>query len=268
MRVEADGSGAEVMKLPIAHYVNADGQRVDLVGAVHIAERSYYRELNKRFLAYDRVLYEMVDGEDLAEFLTLAKKVKAGAASPQDEERFMQLYHKLRDVDSSLFSSTLSRYYKKMAKEMGLVMQSSGIDYGHPHFVYADMSQDEFNAAMKQRGESWLSVIWTALKEEGLSSVVKQITEGAPRVSGPQGRRREFLHMAKQSGDSKSMDNLAIIQARNARCFDVFDRVRQEAGVGSIAIFYGTMHLRDMDARLRERGYRLTGVEWLDAVKG
>ena len=36
---------------------------VDLVGAVHIADKRYYRDLNRRFKKYDAVLYELVAPE-------------------------------------------------------------------------------------------------------------------------------------------------------------------------------------------------------------
>src|SRR6188472_1942551 len=39
------------------------GVSIDLIGAVHIADRSYYDELNKQFEGYDVVLYELVAPE-------------------------------------------------------------------------------------------------------------------------------------------------------------------------------------------------------------
>ncbi len=42
---------------------DASNVRVDLVAAVHIADKSYYQELNKRFAGYDAVLYELVAPE-------------------------------------------------------------------------------------------------------------------------------------------------------------------------------------------------------------
>ena len=39
------------------------GVTIDLIGAVHIGDRSYYDELNKQFEKYDVVLYELVAKE-------------------------------------------------------------------------------------------------------------------------------------------------------------------------------------------------------------
>ena len=62
------------MQTAIVRYVPAkdvvEGKRpdsypmyVDLVGAVHIGDKSYYQDLNRRFRKYDAVLYELVAPE-------------------------------------------------------------------------------------------------------------------------------------------------------------------------------------------------------------
>ena len=55
------------METAIVRYVPADKSQpqveVDLIGAIHIADKSYYEELNKRFASYDVLLYELVAPE-------------------------------------------------------------------------------------------------------------------------------------------------------------------------------------------------------------
>ena len=46
------------LEVAIRSFSLPTGQRVDLVGAIHIADRSYYQDLNGRFAAYDAVLFE------------------------------------------------------------------------------------------------------------------------------------------------------------------------------------------------------------------
>ncbi|HEX6637096.1 MAG TPA: hypothetical protein VF033_05525, partial [Steroidobacteraceae bacterium] len=48
------------LEVAIRSFTLPTGQRVDLVGAIHIADRSYYQDLNGRFAAYDAVLFELV----------------------------------------------------------------------------------------------------------------------------------------------------------------------------------------------------------------
>ena len=43
--------------------------KVDLVGAVHIAEKSYYAELTNLFKTYQVLLFELVDGQSIKEKL-------------------------------------------------------------------------------------------------------------------------------------------------------------------------------------------------------
>ncbi len=48
------------LQTAIASYVGPTGAVVDLVGAVHIADKKYFESLNTRFKTYDAVLYELV----------------------------------------------------------------------------------------------------------------------------------------------------------------------------------------------------------------
>src|SRR6187402_1049959 len=52
----------EAIKLEIAvkTFELPSGQKVDLMGVVHIADKDYYESLNKRFDTYDAVLFELV----------------------------------------------------------------------------------------------------------------------------------------------------------------------------------------------------------------
>src|SRR5262245_9002208 len=53
------------MQTAVVRYSSAGrpGVELDLVGAVHIADKSYYDDLNKLFEKYDVVLYELVAPE-------------------------------------------------------------------------------------------------------------------------------------------------------------------------------------------------------------
>ena len=59
--VSADTGGH--FDVAITTYRNADGVVVRLFGAVHIADAAHYQELQRRFLACDRLLYELVGEE-------------------------------------------------------------------------------------------------------------------------------------------------------------------------------------------------------------
>src|SRR6218665_1875117 len=48
------------LETAIVSYISPTGVTVDLVGAVHIADKAYFENLNERFKKYDAVLYELV----------------------------------------------------------------------------------------------------------------------------------------------------------------------------------------------------------------
>src|SRR3954454_22896760 len=66
IRLTRDAHGdPQAMETCIVHYVPAkEGDRpglsVDLIGAVHVGEKSYYDQLNKAFEKYDALLFELV----------------------------------------------------------------------------------------------------------------------------------------------------------------------------------------------------------------
>jgi hypothetical protein len=68
LRLKRDDQGTvTALETAIVHYVPKDGDRgglsVDLIGAVHIADKAYYDQLNKTFEQYDVLLYELVAPE-------------------------------------------------------------------------------------------------------------------------------------------------------------------------------------------------------------
>jgi hypothetical protein len=60
VRVDEDDTAARLQTTVIT--LEKNGVQVDLVGAIHIADKAYYDKLNERFTGYDKVLFEMVGG--------------------------------------------------------------------------------------------------------------------------------------------------------------------------------------------------------------
>lgn len=252
-------NGKERLKTPVARYKDKEGRIVDLVGAVHLGNASYYKKLNRAFARYDKVLYEMVDGEDLPEITRISRKVAAGTATPEEMQLFQQYIKKQQERGGA--AGLLGTYYAYMAEMMQLSLQSEMIDYGRTNWVYADMSMEEFSAAMEARGESWMTLVWDSLRDGSFSG------SGSAYASSPESLRRSVAKMlAAQSASSRS-EQRAIIVSRNERCFEVLDRLMQtEPETRRMAIFYGAMHLRDMHKRLLDRGFELQGVQWVTAI--
>lgn len=263
-RVAADGS--ERLLTPVARYTDAAGRTVDLVGAIHLADAVYYRNLNRAFLRYDKVLYEMVDGEDVPELLRLARKIGDGTATEEEQARFELMVDEQQQDTGSPFNNMLAHYYVLMSQTLRLSLQSECIDYSLESMVFADMSSEEFARAMHRRGESWFTLLLRSSLESGSSSpapLALALTRS--------GLRRSIIRAlaTESSSSSSAWEQSAIIVSRNEKCFAVLDRELATAPHGTrIAIFYGAMHLRDMHYRMLSRGFSLQGVQWITAIRG
>ena len=253
----------EVLQVPLATYADAQGHQIDLVGAIHIADPSYYADLNTRFATYDKVLYEMVDGGDLPRMLILKRKVEGGTATEEEKAEYEKLRGEMKErKEDSILGFVLNFLYDSISTQMNLQMQSEGIDYGKENFVFADVTQEELSKAMQDSGESWLGLI--------VKSMVSNIGElDLMTLLNPDPKQYKHMMMealAKSSQSDSVMEQSSIVVARNAKCFQVLEGVLKDPVAKRVAIFYGAMHLRDMDERLKKMGYTLQKVEWLNAV--
>lgn len=254
-------TGKESLRTPVARYKNAEGRTVDLVGAIHLADARYYLALNRTFARYDKVLYEMVDGEDMPEMVRISRKMEQGIATDEEKQRFFA-YHASRA--SSTSGKLLGSYYAYMAKLMNLSLQVDVVDYGLENWIHADMSTEEFEAAMAERGESWYTLVLDSLKENSAS---QSGTSLLAAFDAKELRRLVCRQLADSATGSRS-ESRAIIVSRNEKCFAVLDRVLAEyPEARRLGIFYGAMHLRDMHHRLLKRGFELQGVQWITAVR-
>ena len=253
----------DVLQVPLATYADAQGRQVDLVGAIHIAEPSYYRDLNTRFATYDKVLYEMVDGEALPRMLILKRKVEGNTATEEEKAEYTKLRAEMKErKEDSILGFVLNFLYDSISTQMNLQMQSEGVDYGKENFVFADVNQEELAKAMKDRGESWLGLIVKSM----ISNMGELDLFSLMNPDPSQYKRMMMEALAKSSQADSVMEQSSIVVARNAKCFQVLEEVLKQPEVKNVAIFYGAMHLRDMDERLKKMGYTLQKVEWLDAI--
>ncbi len=258
--LEQDAAG--VLEVPVVRYEStvglAKGARLDFIGAVHIGDESYYRDLNRRFKSYDGVLYELV----------------------ADPTRIKQLNPKTA-------TSGLGWFQKRLSDLMGLSFQLEFIDYQAPNFIHADLSPAQLQAAMNARGESLFELLWkmlTVSMDPSFQRRAKEIERSADSLKGlnpllilmrgatPREQLTIKRFMARGMLESESFlrimegdQGLALIQDRNKAVIDV---VRRELAGGKkhLAIFYGAGHLADLHKRLTtELGFGMKGIEWLPA---
>jgi hypothetical protein len=252
IRVHRDDNDRPLaMETAVVHYISKARPEVsiDLVGAVHIADRSYYDELNKLFEKYDVVLYELVAPE--------------GTRIPQGGRKEKSTH-------------PIGMMQEGMSSILELSHQLACIDYTKTNLVHADMSPDEFSKAMEDRGESFIQMFLRLM-----GTGIAQSAAGASGMNDADMlmalfskdraiKLKTLLAQQFQSleGAMSALDGpggSAIITERNKKCFEVLDK-QLTAGKKRIAVFYGAGHLPDMQKRLEtDYGFRRASESWLTA---
>lgn len=248
------------METAIVSYVPGDndqqGLRVDLIGAVHIGERSYYEQLNREFENYDVVLYELVAPKG-----TRIPKGGRPSAHP-----IAMLQSGMRDM-------------------LALESQVELIDYEKPNLVHADMSPEEFAQSMELRGDNFFVMFFRmmgrsialqsrqqALAREGKAARRTSDVDLLMALFDPRRSHRMKQLMAEQFEDLEGMtsvlegpDGSTIISERNKMALAGL-REQIDQGHKRIGVFYGAGHMPDMERRLQtDFGLKRSGERWLAA---
>ena len=241
IRVDEDEKAAR-LQTGVTTYVK-EGASVTLIGAVHIADKAYYDKLNARFKKHDRLLFEMIGGEKMAQIQQDAAKEDAVDLSP------------------------MAKTYALIARFLKLSEQKKDIDYSAKNFVHADLTLKEFEKLQEERGESLLSFAMKAAEgaEEQPQLSPERLLQAL--ISGnSNGVKLEIVH-ALGKGDEQMggiIGQSVIITDRNKKCFEVLDRELQK-GSKNLGIFYGAAHFPDMEKTLLSRGFKKQSHQWLTA---
>ena len=222
------------------------GPTVDLVAAVHVAERDYYRRLNREFAGYDVVLYELVAPE--------GTRVPQGGGTGGSPLSFLQ--NGIKDL-------------------LELEFQLNEIDYNRKNMVHADMSPEQFSKSMRDRGESVFAMF---LRMMGYAMAKQRGTDGSSdgqllvallsknrALALKRLMAEEFENMEGSLTAIEGPKGSTLIGERNKVALKVL-REQLSAGKRKIAIFYGAGHMADFQRRLRDQ-FRLVpvGTRWLAA---
>jgi len=255
LRVVRNGKDVPTsMDTAVVRYTATEGKyagaTVDLIGAVHIGDKSYYKKLNRLFTEYDSLLYEL-----------LAKKgtriPKGGGGGSGHPVGMMQ---------------------QGMTDVLGLAYQLEEVDYSPKNFVHADMSPNEFDEKMKERGESWMGMMFKMMGQ-GIAMQADGAKDGASpememlfamfdsnrELKLKRALAKQFENMEQMMGGFDGEDGSTIITERNIAAFKVLAE-ELDGGKKKIGVFYGAGHLADMDERLiKEFGLKRESTTWLTA---
>lgn len=253
LRVVRDPSGQPAaLQTALTRFRDRErGVIVDLIGAVHIGEADYYRQLSDQFELYDRVLYELVADE----------------SAPRPDGQPRPTTHPIALLQQSAKSF------------LGLESQLESIDYRRPNFVHADLTPEELSRRLQERGET----PWTLALETVLEMVQRQSDAGGELALGTGSELEDLLGLlqnprqlkrvlAVQLADAGQLEqglgsglNRLLLADRNVEAIRVL-KSELAAGHRHIAIFYGAAHFPDMEQRLRqELGLEPAEQVWVTA---
>lgn len=250
-----EGPEADRLQTAVTRF-EKDGRIVDLVSVIHLADASYFENLNKLFAGYDVVLYELV----------------GGAYSPEAADEPVTASDEMAAV----------RQLQTMAKSfLGLEFQLDGIDYSAPNFVHADVEWDTMSGLMEARNQNFSEIFTRAmsLSKEGsiaglpdteagmslmLGSLLTAVTtgnsNGLKRVLAP------FLSEAEGFiTQLEGEDGTVLVTERNKLVMTKLAEEQKARGAGKYAIFYGAGHMPDFEDRLIAQGYAKKETAWADA---
>ena len=237
IRVDEDEKAAR-LQTGITTYQKED-LSVSLIGAVHIADKAYFEKLTARFKKQDKLLFEMIGGENMA-------KIQNNAAK-----------------DGVVDISAMAKTYAMVARFLNLAEQKKEVDYTAKNFVHADFTLKEFEKLQKERGETILSFAMKAEEQAQLSpeKLLQTLLSGNSNAV-----KLEVVHSLGK-GDEQ-MGGLGgqsvIITDRNKKCFAVLNQ-EIEKGSKQIGIFYGAAHFPDIEKTLLSRGFKKQSHQWLTA---
>jgi hypothetical protein len=265
VRLERNAKGeATALETAVVRFVpakDAGGVTVDLVAAVHIGDKAYYKALNKLFDEYDVVLYELV--------------APPGTRIPKGGKRES--------------GNPLALVQQLMTGMLQLESQTERIDYTKKHFVHADLSPDQMLEKMRERGDDPITVALSAmadmLRQQNLQQNKQVPTKAGKAAPGkpmpdldlvtllfdPDGQGKLKKLLAENLGDPAALAgfgqtlNTLLITDRNQAALKVLQK-EIAAGKKRIAIFYGAAHMPDFEKRLQEDfGLKRQSEKWLTA---
>jgi hypothetical protein len=234
-----------------------------LVGVSHIGERKYFTALQHHLNEQTLVLFEGISNSPMP-------ASSLNSQTNAEPER----------VESSSSKEKLSSLQVSMAETLGLAFQLEAIDYTRDNFVNSDLSIQEIREIVSQigakasfeslvqmmEGGSWLDTILQVVfrflsaspKMQALSKLALMETIG--EIQGDPGQMKGLPTELKQLLE-------VLIDRRNEKVIaDMKLELAEMKSSDSIAIFYGTGHMPDLETRLRrELKYHPAGQLWFTA---
>jgi hypothetical protein len=267
---EVDSNLVE-LKVAVRKFVPArgPGPAVWLSGVTHIGDSNYFAAMQAHLDAQSLVLYEGVSRVP-------SRPPTRGVQAAADPATPTRTAHARRPT----FQSSL-------ASSLGLAYQLEAINYHRPHFRNSDLTVPELRRLLAEleaaSGQTGASSSFDQLLEmmeggsffDSLLQVGLRFLSSTPKLQALS-KLALIEVLGDLEGDPSRMRGLqpqfrqlleVLLEKRDQKLITELKKQLPEVGShGSIALFYGTGHMADLEMRLREElHYRLEGELWLTA---
>ncbi|HYG35029.1 MAG TPA: hypothetical protein VEC99_09610 [Clostridia bacterium] len=271
VRVSNSNSNLIQLQIAVRKFTPArrSGPVIWLAGVSHIGETNYYAALQKQLDAQTLVLFE---GIGAAEGTDRSQETESASTA---------------NVAQSNRTETRASLQTSLAAALGLVFQLEAIDYNRVNFRNSDLSVSQLRDLLA-RQETPAGAPKAQTSFEGLLQMMEGGTWldslvhlglrflGANPKFQAMGRLAMIELLGQIQGDPANLGNLppdlkqlldVLLLRRNEKVMaDLKSALRDLPTQGSVAVFYGTGHMPDMEQRLRaELNYSPAGEVWLTA---
>ncbi len=232
-----------VRKSQLKH--SASGKKVTLLGMVHLADQSFYRQVQQQIDSHDLILAEGVSGKTSLSI-------------------------------SSFLYSYMFAMYDRGANMSGLASQKGELTIPYEKYVNADVTVDELQSqsSIGSLIGQTIALPLTILFAEP-SILLTDLSDGL-RFYQPDCKKAERYamrrhHVVSQMGNedgSEHLDSLipGVLAFRNQKLQDVLSEQIKQKDVNSILIPWGAAHLQDVENYLLKNGYETDKSEWVKVI--
>ena len=279
-RIASPDTNTLQLQIAIRKFVPAKGRGpvIWLAGTTHIGEPAYYEALQKRLDASTVVLFEGVNAD--AHPRKFGKPGDLPPPRPVTPPRAAESSEEGYSMQSAL------------AKSLGLVFQLDAIDYDRTNFYNSDLSVFQIQQLMLNSTNGEPAQPGEPGRSDPTMDSLLQIMDGSSLMgflvkmgiqfigSSPQLQATAKFSLietiGRLKGDLATMRGIPpelqrllkiLIESRNQAVIeDLKSGIKKLPASGSIAVFYGTGHMDDMETRVIEQlNYRPDGSLWLPA---
>jgi hypothetical protein len=259
------------------------GPAIWLAGVSHLGQSNYFAALQRELDQKTLVLFEGISerGSGFSPEGMVTGRRRRAVRTVETSSNFVP------PSDASQ-AQGISSLQTSMATSLGLVFQLNAIDYSRPNFRNSDLSVQQLRQLLADQpapaGEPGASQGFEALLQamQGGSLLDSLVQLGLRFLSAsPKLQALGKLALVEVIGDIKGDPGQlrglppqvkqlleVLVQKRNQKVIDDLSRTLKDLGrADSVAIFYGTGHMPDLELRLRQQlHYRPVEQLWLTAI--